>query len=69
MQKAIQDMQKSNQELVKPIVDKRYAKNTGAGDDDRTIATDRMNAIAGFEFKQSLPIIKDSDPDLERHTR
>ena len=37
--------------------------------DDRAVATDRLNAIAGFEFKQSLPVIKDSDFDFERHVR
>ena len=30
---------------------------------------DRLNAIAGFEFKQHLPVIKDSDCDFERHIR
>ena len=37
--------------------------------EDRAVATDRLNAIAGFEFKQSLPVIKDSDFDFERHVR
>ena len=31
--------------------------------------TDKMNAISGFEFKQSLPVIKDTDPDLDSHLR
>ena len=31
--------------------------------------TDTMNAIAGFEFKQCLPVIKDVDTDLDRHIR
>lgn len=29
---------------------------------------DKMNTIACFEFKQQLPVIKDSDPGMERHT-
>ena len=29
--------------------------------------TDKMNAISGFEIKQNLPVIKDTDLDLDRH--
>ena len=61
-------MQKFNQGLVKSIVE-RDPSAAGTGDDDRAVATDRMNAIAGFEFKQSLPIIKESDPHMERHVK
>ena len=28
-----------------------------------------MNALTGFEFEQQLPVIKDSEPDLDRHLR
>ena len=31
--------------------------------------TGKTNAIAGFEFKQNLPVIKDTGPDLDRHIR
>ena len=37
--------------------------------DDRTVETDRFSPIAGFEFKQSPPVIKDSEFDFERHVR
>ena len=30
---------------------------------------DKLNAITGLEFKQSLPVIKDSNPDFEKHWR
>ena len=51
------------------IVDGRDTKPSGGDSDDRAVAADRLNALAGFEFKQSLPVIEDSDPDLERHVR
>ena len=37
--------------------------------DDSAQANDKLNAIAGFKFEQSLPVIKDSDYDFERHVR
>ena len=37
--------------------------------DDAAQATDKLNAIAGFKFEQSLPVIKDSDYDFEWHVR
>ena len=37
--------------------------------DDTAQATDKLNAIAGFKFEQSLPVIRDSDYDFERHVR
>ena len=37
--------------------------------DDRAVETDRLNAIAGFEFKQNISVIKDSDFEFERHVR
>ena len=30
---------------------------------------DKMNAISMFEFKQNLPVMEDTDPDLDRHDR
>ncbi len=39
----------------------------GQGDDERF--TDKVNALAGLEFKQKLPAIKDSDKDLDAHLR
>ena len=30
---------------------------------------DRVNSIAGLEVKHNLPVIKDTDMDLERHIR
>ena len=30
-------------------------------------ATDKMNARSGLEFKQTLPVIKDTDLDLNNH--
>ena len=26
-----------------------------------------MNALAGIKFEQTLPVLKDNDPDFERH--
>ena len=37
--------------------------------DDTAQANDKLNAIAGFKFEQSLPVIEDSDYDFERHVR
>ena len=37
--------------------------------DDAAVASDKLNAIAGFKFEQSLPVIKDTDYDFDRHVR
>ena len=37
--------------------------------DDAATAHDKLNAIVGFEFKQNLPVIKDTDFDVDRHVR
>ena len=48
MQKGHQAMQEANHELMKSIVVGRAAEQS-----EREVATDKMNALAGFEFKQS----------------
>eukprot|EP00969_Alexandrium_andersonii_P365069 15465418-Alexandrium_andersonii.AAC.1 len=32
-------------------------------------ADDRLNALAGIKFEQAMPVIKDSDPDFDKHWR
>ena len=32
-----------------------------------TREADKINALAGLEFKQNLPVLQDSDPDFEAH--
>eukprot|EP00969_Alexandrium_andersonii_P207667 9174324-Alexandrium_andersonii.AAC.1 len=32
-------------------------------------ADDRLNALAGIKFEQTMPVIKDSDPDFDKHWR
>ena len=38
-------------------------------EEDPPDSTERVHAISGLEVKQSLPVIKDTDPDLEKHIR
>lgn len=34
---------------------------------ENIIVPGRVNAIAGLEFKQQLPIVKDCKPDMDKH--
>ena len=36
---------------------------------EEAISSDKLNALAGFKFEQSLPVIKDTDFDFDRHVR
>ena len=31
------------------------------------VSDDKLNALAGIKFEQTLPVLKDYDPDFERH--
>lgn len=49
----------------------RAVARTSALSDDRDgeATADRGNATTGLEFKQQLSVLKDSAPDMDRHTK
>ena len=51
-----------------PEAVKESLKSAGPAD-DTAAANDKLNAIHGFKLEQSLPVIKDTDFDFDRHVR
>ena len=64
MIRALQELSRSQEKLAQ-----QQGQATKLTEGDDMAVTDKMNAITGFEFKQNLPVIKDTEPDLENHLR
>ena len=68
-------MQQRTLEALEKVIDVNRAlveNNKGArrgGGEDSYQQSDQIQALAGLEFKYNLPVIKDTDMDLERHIR
>ena len=64
------EMVKTLQEIQKALQTPRDTGRLGRLDEEEVKERhDSAYSIAGLEFKQSLPAIKDSDTDLDRHIR
>ena len=64
------EMVKTLQEIQKALQTPRDTGRLGRLDEEEVKERhDSAYSIAGLEFKQSLPVIKDSDTDLDRHIR
>ena len=67
MIKALQELSKGQQALQQQQLSQAHHSNAREAtsrltEGDDMAVTDKMNAIAGFEFKQSLPVIKGYRP-------
>ena len=67
MIKILKEVSQSQERLARG--DMRPESNRVLSEVDRGSAPEKISAIAGLEFKQNLPVIKDTDPDLEGHLR
>ena len=43
--------------------------SSGTGGSGEERVNDKLNALTGIEFKQTLPVIRDADPDFDKHWR
>jgi len=67
MIRVLREVSRNQELLARMSAQHESAPRVTEGDD--AAATDKVNSIAGFGFKQSLPVIKDTDPDLDRRIR
>ncbi len=66
---ALQDLQARQLDQQRDFMDavKDSIRGGHGHSDDR--AFDKVNALAGLEFKQTLPVLKASDTDVDKHWR
>lgn len=68
---ALRDLVSTSKEATdgRLAAERALARTAASGDRDGGAATDHVNAITRLEFKQHLLVLKDSDPDIDRHIK
>ena len=64
---AVESVARGFQGAMDSVIDRFTELQDRRGGEDYT--TDKFQAISGLDFKRSPPIIRDDDPDLDRHDR
>ncbi len=70
MQQQLQVHQQTMGKILQALKETQREARLGDPDDrDHQRRVDKVNALAGLEFKQQLPVLKDSDTDFDKHWR